>query len=271
MQTSSSKETTVIPVSIVTTRKGLKRESRPSPPPDDVFTYRRLRRIIGILGISLPIVLVLLSIIVYTTPGVRPSISDYYYTHFREIFTGTLCGVGLFLICYKGHNNPKIWKNDNFLTNIAGVMALGVAFFPTFPADRGEKIFTLVASDATWLGWLHYSFAATLFISFSILAINVFTIGQNEDPSLKKSWMNENNIYRFCGYSILVFIGLIALSAKVELFANSTLVFEALSLFAFGTAWLIKGRILGDKGKIGEKIYKERNAKIQPNKLDTTS
>jgi len=217
---------------------------------------------IGILGISLPIALVLLSVTVYTQPGIRPSISDYYYTHLREIFTGTLCGVGLFMICYKGHNNPVIWKNDNFLTNLAGVMAFGVAFFPTFPANKDEKIFTLVAGNTAWLGWLHYSFAAVLFISFSILAIKVFTIGQNDDPSIAKSWMNENNIYRFCGYSILVFIGMIALSMKMKFFKDSTLVFEALSLFAFGTAWLIKGRILGDKGKIGEKIYKERNPKL---------
>jgi hypothetical protein len=260
MATSHSKEIKqAVPASFITTGKISQRESRPSPPPDDVFTYRRLRRIIGILGISLPIVLVLLSLIVYTQPGIRPSISDYYYTHMREIFTGTLCAVGLFMICYKGHNNPVIWKNDNFLTNLAGVMAFGVAFFPTFPVDKSEKIFTLVASDAAWLGWLHYSFAAVLFTSFSILAINVFTIGQNDDPALAKSWMNENNIYRFCGYSILVFIAMIALSMKVKLFKNSTLVLEALSLFAFGIGWLIKGRILGDKGKIGEKIYKERN------------
>lgn len=258
MQTSSPKKATLIPVTIVTTIKGSKRESRPSPPPDDVFTYRRLRRVIGILGISLPIVLVLFSLIPFFSTHIQPSISNYYYTRLREIFTGILCGVGLFLICYKGHNNPKLWKNDNFLTNLAGIMALGVALFPMPPLNQDQKIFTLVYNDAAWLGWLHYSFAAVLFISFSILAINVFTLGQNDDPSLAKSWMNENNIYRFCGYSILFFIAMV----PINLFGYSTIVFEALSLFAFGTAWLIKGRVLGDKGKIGEKIYKERNAKI---------
>ena len=78
---------------------------------------------IGILGVSLPIVLVLLSLISLFDTDIQPSISHYYYTNLREIFTGTLCGVGLFLICYKGHNNPLFWKNDNFLTNVAGVMA----------------------------------------------------------------------------------------------------------------------------------------------------
>lgn len=244
-------------VHFVTTSKTSRRESRPSPPPDDVFTYRRLRRIIGLLGMALPIVLVLFSLAPFFNTRIQPTISNYYYTRLREIFTGILCGVGLFMICYKGHNNPKIWKNDNFLTNFAGMMAFGVAFFPMAPPDPGQKIFTLVFSDTKWLGWLHYSFAGALFISFSILAINVFTIGQNDDPAIPRHWLNENNIYRFCGYSILVFIGMIALG----LFEYSTIVFEALSLFSFGMAWLIKGRILGDKGRIGEKVYRERNSK----------
>jgi hypothetical protein len=41
----------------------------PFPPPDNVFTYRRLRRIIGLLGISLPTMCVLLLF----TPGQYPA------------------------------------------------------------------------------------------------------------------------------------------------------------------------------------------------------
>ena len=233
-------------------------ESRPLPPPDHIFTYRRLRRMIGILGLTLPVILVLLSLIPFFKTSIQPSISHYYYTNLREIFTGTLCGVGLFLICYRGHNNPVPWKNDNFLSNVAGVMAFGVAFFPTNVEDDMINIHTLIPVEE-WVGWLHYACAAVLFLSFSALAINVFTIGQNKDEQLPESWMNENNIYKFCGYSILVFIVLVPVTAYLDLFDYSTLVLEALSLFAFGTAWLIKGRALGDKGKIGERVYKERN------------
>ena len=68
----------------------------------DIFTYRRIRRAIGYLGISLPILLVGLSLISFFETSVQYSISDYYYTNLREVFTGTLCAVGLFLICYKG-------------------------------------------------------------------------------------------------------------------------------------------------------------------------
>lgn len=226
----------------------------------DIFTYRRIRRAIGYLGISLPILLVGLSFISFFQTTVQPSISHYYYTNLREIFTGTLSAVGLFLICYKGYGNPSIWKNDNLLTNIAGIMALGVALFPTNPENFKAKIYTLIPFPEKWLGWLHYGFAALLFLIFALLAINVFTIGQQNETRTPKSILNENNIYRTCGYLIIVFVVLVPISESLKLFTYSTLVLEALSLFAFGIAWLIKGRALGDQGVIGQKLYQENNA-----------
>jgi hypothetical protein len=225
----------------------------------DIYTYRRIRRAIGYLGISLPIFLVGFSLISFFQTTVQPSISDYYYTNLREIFTGTLCAVGLFLIRYKGHGNASIWKNDNLLTNIAGIMALGVALFPTNPEDFTQKIYTLIPYAEKWLGWLHYGFAALLFLILALLAINVFTIGQENETKAPKSMLNENNIYRFCGYSIILFVIMVPVSGTLKLFRYSTLVFEALSLFAFGIAWLIKGRALGDQGIIGQKLYQENN------------
>ncbi|SHM46006.1 hypothetical protein [Flavobacterium chilense] len=225
----------------------------------DIFTYRRIRRAIGYLGISLPILLVGLSLISFFETSVQYSISDYYYTNLREVFTGTLCAVGLFLICYKGYGNASILKNDNVLTNIAGIMAIGVVLFPTNPDDFKAKIYTLIPSVQKWPGYLHYGFAALFFLILALLAINVFTIGQKNKTAISKSMLNENNIYRICGYSILVFVVMVPIAAKLEWFSYSTLVFESLSLFAFGIAWLIKGRALGDQGKIGQKLYQENN------------
>ncbi|MBF4494638.1 hypothetical protein IRZ83_17235 [Flavobacterium sp. JLP] len=226
---------------------------------DDIFTYRRIRRAIGYLGISLPILLVGLSFISFFHTQIQPSISHYYYTNLREIFTGTLCAVGLFLICYKGHKNKSIWKNDNLLTNIAGIMAICVALIPTNPEDFLQKIYTIIPLTEKWLGWLHYGFAAILFLILALLAINVFTIGQENETRAPKSILNENNIYRACGYSILVSVILVPVADQLKLFSYSTLVFEAIALFAFGIAWLIKGRALGDQGKIGQKLYQENN------------
>ncbi len=223
------------------------------------LTYRRLRRIIGYLGIFLPVILVLASIF-GTYVKLQPSISHYYYTNMREVFTGILCAVGLFLIRYQGFGNEKWWKNDTLLTNIAGFMAFGVALIPTNPEIGMDKVYSLVPIDKTYLGYIHYGFAGVLFTIFAMMSLFVFTIGQNRDKGVPSSILDENNIYRLCGILILLFVVLVPLSGLLfPNFKYSTFLFEALSLFTFGISWLIKGRALGDKGVVGEKIYGERN------------
>lgn len=225
-----------------------------------ISTYRRLRRVLGYLGIGLPVLLVGFSFIPFFKTEMQPTISDYFFTNLRDIFTGTLAAVGLFMICYKGHGNRSIWKNDQLLTNIAGVAAIGVALIPVVPEIEPHWSYTLIPYAYPWLGWFHYGFAALLFGIFALLAINVFTLGQNEAKEIPVSTFNENHIYRFCGVSIIILIFLIPVSEVFELFTYSTLIFESFILFFFGTAWLIKGRALGDEGKLGEKLYRERNA-----------
>jgi hypothetical protein len=91
------------------------------------------------------------------------------------------------------------------------------------------------------------------------ISIGIFTIGQDTDPGTPRSIFNENNIYKFCGYSMLVLLVLTPIFSFADVFSYSTLTFEALMLLLFGISWLIKGRALGDKGEIGEKVYREIN------------
>ncbi len=226
---------------------------------NDIATYRRIRSAIGILGISLPIVLLILPLFPFFKTSIQQSISHYYYTNLRELFTGVLCAVGLFLIRYKGHENPVFWKNDSLLTNIAGLMAFGIALFPTDADDCSHKLYTLIPSCEPIIGIMHFTFAATFFFVLAIVSINVFTIGQKANTDIAISPFNENKIYRACGYLMICFIVLIPIFSAFG-FSYTTLIFEALALFAFGTSWLIKGRALGDKGKMGEKIYREKNS-----------
>lgn len=234
-------------------------KSNPLSTENDIQTFRRIRKTIGWLGIGLPFTLVLLSLIPFFKTSVQNSISQYYYTNFRELFTGVMCAVSLFLIRYKGTNNPVFWKNDSILTNIAGIMALLVALFPTNPNYCSEKIYTIIPRCTHWLGWLHYLFAATFFIILAIISINIFTIGQKKTKDIPVSLLNENYLYRGCGFAIITFMIMVPVLDKLNLFPGSTLVLEALALIAFGTAWLIKGRVLGDKGEIGRMLYREHN------------
>ena len=52
---------------------------------------------------------------------------------------------------------------------------------------------------------------------------------------------------------------MIPIFSIINVFSYSTLLFEALALLSFGISWLIKGRVLGDKGIVGKKIYRELN------------
>jgi len=225
---------------------------------NDILTYRRIRSAIGVLGIGLPIVLLILPLFPFFKTTIQNSISHYYYTNLRELFTGVLCAVGLFLIRYKGHKNPIFWKNDGLLTNIAGFMAFGIALFPTNADVCTQKIYTIIPHCHSILGIIHYFFAATFFVVLAIVSINVFTIGQNINSNIPVSLINENKIYRTCGYLMLCFLILVPILSSLKL-SYSTLICEALALFSFGISWIIKGRALGDKGKIGEKIYREKN------------
>jgi uncharacterized membrane protein len=224
---------------------------------NEITTIRRIRNTIGVLSFSLPIVLFILSLIPFFNTALQSSISSYYYTNLRELFTGALCAVGLFLIRYRGHPNPNFFKNDSKLTNIAGAMAIGIAFLPTNPNSSTDKIYSLIPLSHEWLGWLHLIFAAIFFLTLSIISINVFTIGQKENHDIPFHVANENNIYRCCGYFMLVLIVATPICEYFKVFTNSTFYLEALMLFAFGFSWLVKGRVFGDKGKIGRIVYRE--------------
>jgi uncharacterized protein YggT (Ycf19 family) len=245
----------------------MKKQPNPPPSENDVMTFRRIRKAIGYLGISLPIVLVILSLISFFKTSVQNSISYYYYTNLREVFTGVLCAVGLFLIRYKGVDNPVFWKNDDKMTNIAGIMALGVALIPTNPNSCSEKIYTLIPVCIKLLGWFHYLFAGVFFFILAIMCLVIFTIGQKENKDIPISILNENNIYKICGIAIIVFSFMIPICDLLNRFPKSTLVFEALALIAFGSSWLIKGRFLGDTGKIGRTLYREHNTKSFDKKI----
>jgi len=168
---------------------------------------------------------------------------------------------GQTLIRYQGFKNPSIWKNDSLLTNVAGFMAFGVALIPTDPDKCIDKQYTLIPICHNIVGYLHYGFAAIFFLILSLISYNIFTIGQNKEVDIPISLLNENKLYRTCGILIFLSIVLIPIFASLEIIDNSTLILETIALFSFGISWLIKGRILGDKGKIGEKLYREHNNK----------
>jgi hypothetical protein len=224
---------------------------------ENKYTYRRIRKVIGILGVLLPMVLVLLSVFWPTCHGdenLKQSISAYYYSPFRDIFCGALYAIGLFMVCYKGHGKIVWWKNDNFLTNFAGVMAFGVAFFPHKEPDICSQCLTMLQND---ISIFHLVCAVLLFVSFSLLSM--FSFAYREDPKengSRKPYI-EYRIYKICGVLVLVFTSGAILSYFFWEHLYLILIFEALALFAFGFSWLVKGRVIENREVMGITMYED--------------
>lgn len=214
---------------------------------DFVISYLLLRQLIGILGISLPFVLVVGNQFFGGCTHLQLSISHYYYSYLHIIFVGTLCVLGGFLISYRGSNSY-----ENKVSNFAGIFSFGVAIFPTtqsdFIGDDNCQFLKVIPQLNKIIGYIHYASAALLFVCFIIFCWKIFQQPDEHRPidAMKK---RRNAIYRFCGWGIAISIGSIALITiydavfTANIFPYSTLIFETTSLLFFGFSWLLKGSL----------------------------
>ena len=227
-----------------------------------------LRQTVGWIGTLLPFVLLFGLPISSTEP--RPdSMSGYYYTDMRNIFVGALCALGVFLAAYDGYDDVDRW-----ITNIAGLCAVGVAFCPTKPAVCAAKARTCPAPSVTHLstsqqvvGDIHLFFAAVTFIALGLMALRFakggktrsglntmsqirygLGFGQPAAGDQPQRYRGENLIYRTSGITILSCVILAALSNLLPASVNAhwplLFIFEALAVFVFGISWFVKGRTM---------------------------
>ena len=194
-----------------------------------IHSYLSLRKAIGWIGILLPFVLVLGHIVIFG--GERPltNMSVYYHTGMRDLFVGSICAIALFLFFYKGYDR---W--DEISADVAGLFALGVAFFPTVGDGPWD-----------WVAWVHFSSAACFLVILALISIFLFTRGEVHPTEMKRK---RNLVYRACGIIML------AALASIEVFflffdginsdSGFVLIAETVTLVAFGISWLTKGGTL---------------------------
>ncbi len=213
-----------------------------------IISYLLLRKLIGFIGILLPVVLVIGSFLSnkYTTP--QPSISDYYFTNMGDVFVGNLCAVSLFLFCYKGYD-----YRDNITANLAAVFAVFVALFPT-KTDLDREHLSIIDSEEV-ANYIHF-IAATLFFScLAFFSLYLFRLPR-ENKLFTARKRTRNKVYFTCGVIIIVCILLIGLFLKVKYIEAMfepyypVIMLETIALWAFGFSWLVKGEtILKDRDK----------------------
>jgi len=209
-----------------------------------VISYLSLRKAIGILGFALPFVLPIGQILLHALgiqsslhePVIENSVSYYYYTDMRNIFVGSMCAIGIFLMSYRGY---EIW--DAIAGRFAFVCAIGVALFPTSPLP-------LPTPDQKLIGGIHLTFAALLFLTLACISLFLFTkMDPIKPPTPRK--LTRNRVYRISGYIMLACIALIAVAAlppikaMVEQFSPRFWL-EAIAIVAFGISWLTKGEAI---------------------------
>jgi hypothetical protein len=228
----------------------------PSGPPEPdapyVLSYFAQRRAAGYIGIALPPIVLLFDHCVFSHHCVPASISASYYTGVRNFFVGSLCAVGVFLVCSIGFKRDAPWSI------LAGSLALLVAFCPTDPdtaCSRTNAHSPFSASHA-----IHSIAAISLFLTFAVFCLYLFTrssqfpgVAQPNLQALPPQKRKRNVVFITCGWIMLVAMLLHAGWWVLSRFAHfpmpDHLLFatEWICLWAFGFAWLVKGQqILAD-------------------------
>ncbi|MEU8260177.1 DUF998 domain-containing protein [Micromonospora sp. NPDC048999] len=207
----------------------------PHKPPQDAVTVRHLRLGIGSVGIALPVVLVVGHLVAVRRLTLLDSLSAYYYTEMRNVFVGSLCAIGVFLIAYR-YRRP-----DDALGTVAGLLAITVALFPTTASGPAG----VTSHDDRMVGMVHQVAAAALFVLLAAFCLVLFTRPDRVGVPPSRSAVR---FYRVCGGLILAAVALALVStqlpADVQRTLRPLLWCEAVAVFAFGAGWVAKSDAL---------------------------
>ena len=200
-----------------------------SPQTTLVHSYLFLRRAIGLIGLALPFVLIFGKQL-FDGGDLAGSLSAYYYTDVRDVFVGSMCAAGVFLLAYYGHDFA-----DNVASSVAGLGAIGLALFPTTP-DHDVTAWDRAS------GVLHLVFAAVFFLMLAYFCLRLFPHDGEQPPGI-------GVVYRVCGVVILAALVLIAVTSWLRLVPewHPALWLESVAVWSFGVAWLLKGQTLTPK------------------------
>lgn len=206
-----------------------------------LISFKTLVQSIGWMSVLLPAAMLVGNYLFGHCYAIQDSVSDYYYTITGDLLVGMLCAVALFLISYKGYPGDRL---DGFLSTSAGILALGVAFFPTNETSADNcAIIHLPLNELR--NNLHNVFSAALFLILA--AISLFQFTKSRGVVITRQKKQRNRVYRICGVLMLICIVLLALYTNLRdtmpwLKAYKPVFWlESAALLAFGISWLVKG------------------------------
>ncbi len=214
--------------------------------PPEIISYYTMRRAIGILGITLPLILLAGSFLLGACKEVQGSISTYYHSNMRDIFVGFNCAVALFLFAYRGHD----WR-DNLAGYLGCIFVLGVAFLPCTINTSGQPCLVPVSGQNHLVGKLHNLSALLYFIILIVYSLFLFPKTHMDMVTGEKKFMGRqkkkrNVVYYICGSIMTVSLLLIItyIGFRGGLYPglkrlNPVFWLESIVLLSFGISWLI--------------------------------
>jgi hypothetical protein len=218
-------------------------------------TYRALRLGVAIIAFAFPLVLGIGGYLLAGL-GLEGSMSAYYHAGdgaVRNWFVGILFAVGTILFVYQGYTKP-----EDYALNLAGILAWGVALFPT----------AAVNAPATIISRVHGTCAIGFFLCIAYVCIfrasdTLSLISEDPENAKRKTYALT---YKLLGVLMVAF----PLAAFVFLSVlqwNKSVIFfvEAAGVYAFAAYWVVKSREISEtqadnKAACGELTVGQRGA-----------
>ncbi len=222
--------------------------------PDEIWLTNQntLRKLVGVLGMLLPLLLWLSLYLFSGHARELESISHYYYTRSNGIFIITVSLLAIFLLIYKGKA-----RLDFYLSSAAGVFALCLLLFPTDNLlEQCDSLCDLAIKNyaIAFIGHsslrvtFHFISAAIFLLSLAAMSWFLFTKSDTPEELRPKEKFIRNGIYRTCA--------IVMLSAVLVIFPGSFLIpddfynrhhltfwMETVAVESFGFSWLIKAEV----------------------------
>jgi hypothetical protein len=204
-------------------------QPRPTAPDTKPYvrSYMFMRFAVGVLGVSLPLLLVFVEPLLFNgQPFPRGSLSAYYYSGMRELFVGVLWAIGVFLITYKFVDHS--WESR--LSTLSGCAVVAVALFPTGRPGAAVVLTPLqeLLSETT-VERIHFVAAGTFIGSLAVISYFFGRFGRT-----------RRRFHYICAGVILAALGLAAFAGITGGPDKALLYAEVAAVLAFSASWLAK-------------------------------